>query len=220
MKPEEKAILKKKLLKNIQYLAIPDDTLESWIKYFGVPKGILDGVVQDWRVVYHVGANGLNDCVWDPPFGIHKVDSLLRSVDLDTVMHNRDIGEMFLNFELHPSARKYTGVDVGPLEFSDSECIARLLWWTKDLMGFSPSPYNSVKMYFISEEIIRGDRHDPSNAFQWNRCLLDLPGSKEYNPSIAWISKRRTDKSLASDFVCFIDDQHLAGSKSKRITEA
>ena len=47
MKPEEKAILKKKLLKNIEkrYLSIPDDTIESWIKYFGVPKGILNGVV-------------------------------------------------------------------------------------------------------------------------------------------------------------------------------
>ena len=49
MKPEEKAILKKKLLKIIEkrFLTIPDDTLESWIKYFGVPKGILNGVVQD-----------------------------------------------------------------------------------------------------------------------------------------------------------------------------
>ena len=65
MKPEERAILKKKLLKNIEkrYLTIPDVTLESWIKYFGVPKGILDGVVQDWRGVYQSGANGLNDCV-------------------------------------------------------------------------------------------------------------------------------------------------------------
>ena len=50
--------------------------------------------------------------------------------------------------------------------------------------------------------------------------MLNLPGSKEYNPSIAWISKRRTEKSLASDFVCFIDDQRLAGANSKRIAEA
>jgi len=72
----------------------------------------------------------------------------------------------------------------------------------------------------ISEEIIQGDRHAPNNVFQWNRCLLNLPGAKEYNPSIAWISKRRLDNSLASDFVCFIDDQRLAGSTSERITEA
>ena len=129
MKPEEKAILKKKLLKIIEkrYLSIPDDTLESWIKYVGVTKGILNGVVQDWRMVYHAGANGLNDCVWAPPFGLPKVDSLLRIVDLDTVMQDCDIEEMFLNFELHPSVRKYTGVDVGPLDLSDSECSARLL---------------------------------------------------------------------------------------------
>jgi len=78
--------LKKKLYKNIEklYLTIPDDSLEYWIKYFGVPKRILDGVVQDWRVVYYAGANGLNDCVWAPPFGLPKADSLLRNVDVDT----------------------------------------------------------------------------------------------------------------------------------------
>ena len=50
MKPEEKVILKQKLLQIIEkrYLTIPDDTLESWIKYFSVPKGVSNGVVQDW----------------------------------------------------------------------------------------------------------------------------------------------------------------------------
>jgi len=135
-------------------------------------------------------------------------------------MQDRDMGEMFLNFELHPSASKYTGVDVGPLEFSNTECIARLLWWAKNLMGFSPSPYNLFKMYLISEEIIRGDRHDSTNTFQWSRCLLNLPGTIDYNPGIAWILKRRSDKSPASDFVCFIDDQRLAGASSEIIVEA
>ena len=222
-KPEEKAILKEKLLKIIEkrYLIIPDSVVESWIKYFGVPKGVLDGVVQDWRIVHHAGANGLNDylCVWAPPFGLPKIDLLLRIVDPDTLMQDRDIGEMFLNFELHPSVRKYTGVDVGPLGFSNTECEARIVWWMKNLMGFSPSPYNSVKMYLISEEIIRGNRHDPNNAFQWTVCLLNLPGMLGYNPNLSWISKRRSDKSLASDFVCFIDDQRITGANADRINE-
>ena len=94
MKPEEKTILKKKLLQIIEkrYLTIPDDTLESWIKYFSVPQGVTNGVVQDWRIVYHAGANGLNNCGWAPPFSLPKMDSLLRIVDLDTVIQNQDIG--------------------------------------------------------------------------------------------------------------------------------
>jgi hypothetical protein len=34
-------------------------------------------------------------------------------------------------------------------------------------MGFKPSPYNSIRMYLVTEEIIWGNRHDPDNAFQY-----------------------------------------------------
>ena len=74
-------------------------------------------------------------------------------------------------------------------------------------MGFKPSPYNSVKMYLVVEEILRGDRLDPENAFQYDHIHLNLPGTSGYNPSLAWISKRRKDKSLTTDMVSFVDDQ-------------
>ena len=62
---DERLILRKKLFKNVlkRYLVAPDERLMSLIKYFSVPKGVLDGIVQDWRIVYHGGANGLNDAV-------------------------------------------------------------------------------------------------------------------------------------------------------------
>ena len=50
--------------------------------------------------------------------------------------------------------------------------------------------------------------------------LLNLPGSESYNPSIAWISNRRKDGLLARDFVCFVDDQRLAGARCSRVVEA
>ena len=86
-------------------------------------------------------------------------------------------------------------------------------------MGFKPSPYNSVKMYLVAEEILRGDRLDPSNAFQYDHIRLNLPGTAGYNPSLAWISKRRKDGSLATAMVCFVDDQRLAGAREERIKE-
>ena len=72
-------------------------------------------------------------------------------------MQDRDIGEMFLNFELDPLIRKFTGVDVGPLGFTEEECSSRWLCWVKNLMGFRPSPYNSVRMQLIAEEVLRGN---------------------------------------------------------------
>ena len=49
LKPDEKAILRKKLLKFIDkgYLAPHVGRIESLIKYFAVPKGVIEGVVQD-----------------------------------------------------------------------------------------------------------------------------------------------------------------------------
>ena len=74
-------------------------------------------------------------------------------------------------------------------------------------------------MFLIAEEVIRGDRHDPSNPLQWNGIMLNLPGTRQYNPSIAWLSKRRTDGSLASDFVTFVDNLRLAAQGGKQVRE-
>jgi len=106
--------------------------------------------------------------------------------------------------------RKFAGVDVGPLGFTKEECASRWLCWTKNLMGFRPSPFNSIKTNLIAEEVMKGDRYDPMNAFQWKRVVLNLPGSDGYNPGRSWVTKVRTDETLASDFVQFVDDQRLA----------
>jgi hypothetical protein len=58
------------------------------------------------------------------------------------------------------------------------------------------------------------------NAFQWKSIRLNLPGTKDYQPSAAWISKRRADGSLASDYVCFVDDKRVAGQGRARVIEA
>jgi hypothetical protein len=78
MPPAETVVLCDKLCKMIlqQYLVVPEQQLRSLIYYFGVPKGVLDGIVQDWRIVYHAGANNLN-AVWVPSFWLPQVDSLL-----------------------------------------------------------------------------------------------------------------------------------------------
>ena len=109
---EATLVLKDKVEKMIKrrYLAPPDAKLHSLIKYFAVPKG--EG---DWRVVYDAGANGLNECVWAPLFYLPSVEALLRIVDHTSIMEDRDIGEMFLNFELHPNTRRFAGVDIRPL---------------------------------------------------------------------------------------------------------
>ena len=146
LQPDEKQVLRKKVKKFLErkYEAPYRGKIRSLIKYFAVPKGIIDNVVQDWRTVFHAGANKLNDAVWVPSFGLPTVNLLLRITDLTSLMEDRDVKEMFLNFQLHPDTIKFTGIDIGPLEFTFDECEVRWVCWNRNLMGFRPSPYNSI----------------------------------------------------------------------------
>jgi hypothetical protein len=62
----------------------------------------------------------------------------------------------------------------------------------------------------VAEEVIRGDRKDPTNPFQWYSVKLNLPGPG-YDPTMAWVMKLREDSRLASDLFTFVDDERLTG---------
>jgi hypothetical protein len=123
LEPDEKAILHKKISKFITkgYIAPSALKINFLIKTFSVPKGIIGGVVQDWRILFHAGANKLNDSVWALSFALPSINSLLRIVDLTTLMSDCNMGEMFLNFQLHPDTVHLTAIDLGPLGFSPVE---------------------------------------------------------------------------------------------------
>jgi hypothetical protein len=176
--------------------------------------------MQDWRIVFHAGVNKLNDCVWAPSFCLPTMNLLLRITDKKSLMRDQDLGEMFLLFQLHPNTAKFTAINLGPLKFSTEECVHCWMCWSCYLMGFKSSPYNSIRMYLVLEEIIQGDRHDPNNAFQWYSILLNLPGTRGYKPALSWISKCRNNRTLASDFVCFVDDLRITGQGRWQVREA
>ena len=53
--------------------------------------------------------------VWSPKFWLPTLDSLLCTLDQDSWMADRDIADMFLNFQLHADVVPYTGVGLGPM---------------------------------------------------------------------------------------------------------
>jgi hypothetical protein len=133
-----------------------------------VPKGIINGVIQDWWIVFQAGANKLNNCIWTPSFSQPTVNSFLPIINHNTLMANQDMGEMFLNFHLHLNRIKFAGVDLAPLEFSKEECNQRWMCWRRNLMGFKALPYNLVYMYLVAKEVIHGNQNNYTNAFQWS----------------------------------------------------
>jgi hypothetical protein len=165
---DKKAVLLKKIQKFVEkgYIALVKGQIGSVIKYFAIPKGVINGVVQDWTTIFHAEANKLNDRLWTPSFSLPMINSLLQIVDKHTLMANWDMSEMFLNLNLHPDTLKFACIDIVPLELPKEDYPRQWMCWTRNLMGFKVLSYNLVRMYLVAEEIIWGDCHNRSNAFQ------------------------------------------------------
>ena len=88
LQEDARQVLQTKIKKMIDkgYIAPSTKRIQSLIKYFAVPKGVMEEGALDWRIVFHAGANKLNDVVWAPSFSLPTVNSLLRMVDEDTLM--------------------------------------------------------------------------------------------------------------------------------------
>ena len=74
-------------------------------------------------------------------------------------------------------------------------------------------------MALIVEEVCRGNRHEEGvgldgkelNLFQWKFIRLNLPGTKDYDPCLSWISKMRLDRRVSCDMLPFVDDERVGG---------
>jgi hypothetical protein len=146
------------------------------------------------------------------------VDTLLRAVQPGTYMSDMDIGEMFLNFVLHESMQALCGVDLTNLLGE-----GKVLWerWTRAAMGLKSLPYQAVQAILVAKEVIRGDRTDPKNAFRWDIVQLNLPGSKEYDPRLPWVSKLRlNDGKLAANIFIYVDDARVTAPSKEDCWQA
>ena len=216
-----------------QYIA--PGTVTSLTSFFSVPKG-----KDDVRMVYDATASGLNESIWVPHFPLPTIESHLRCVDENSHMADNDIGEMFLNFMLHPSLRELCGVDLTAFSKDDnasessatptpatstqpspstatepaSRPKAKRKWerWQRAAMGMKSSPYQAVQSILFADEVIKGDRHDPDNVFNWSDVELNLPGMDNYNPSRPWVSQRDAGGNIAANSVTFVDDVRPSGS--------
>jgi hypothetical protein len=172
--PAVKAEMHKKVMKVKKWRYLLGTTLEnlkSIIKYFAVPKGD-----SDVRIVYDAAASGLNDCVWSPSFWLPTIGSLIRALDVDSWMADRDIGDMFLNFELHHSARPFCGVDLAPvLDPAEAAGVQRWYHWVRIIWGSNPRLGLQSGPLLCLRSLLRGDRHDITNPFvHWERLYLTL----------------------------------------------
>jgi len=140
-------------------------------------------------MVYDASKSNLNKSLWAPTFGLPTVNALVRGIDESCWMGDLDIGEMFLNFCLHPTLQPFCGVDIKPY-FREEVRTDKTLWerWERCMMGLKPSPYNCIKALLLAIEFIRGDRRDVKNPFHWENITLNLPGDPDYDPRRPWLT--------------------------------
>jgi hypothetical protein len=69
-----------------RYLLMTGIKVKLLIKYFALPKR-----EDDIRMVYDATANKLNDCVWVATFWLPTIDSLVRALDKNLWMTDRNI---------------------------------------------------------------------------------------------------------------------------------
>ena len=82
---------------------VPVKTITTAVVYFAVSKGE-EG---DIRPVWSVTENGVNPSVFAPRFYMPTCNTLCRKIYPCTCCADFDVGEMFLNFNLHPSERRF-----------------------------------------------------------------------------------------------------------------
>jgi hypothetical protein len=73
-------------------------------------------------------------------------------------------------------------------------------------MGVKSSPYQAVSALTVANEVIRGNHADGKFFFEWVRIRLNLPGDRNYDPSLPWVSKVKADGRIAADLFTFVDD--------------
>jgi hypothetical protein len=79
-------------------------------------------------------------------------------------------------------------------------------------MGIKSSPHGCVKMQALAEEVVRGDPLLTSNPFHWDSVSLNLPGTPEYSPSLAWVAKfSSVTGKVANDMRTYVDDVRTTG---------
>ena len=187
-------------------------SISSLTHFFAVPKG-----EDDIRMVYDLTASGLNAALWAPRFWMPTVSNILDCATDESWFGDVDAGEMFLNFPLDINIRKYCGVDMSWMRED-----GKTMWecWNRMAMGMRPSPFVTIRLLMWMMEIVVGDRKEPSNPFRWDYIVLNLPGSKKYDPTKPRVYKWNAKaECIACDCKFFCDDFRIVGP-SRLLTKA
>jgi hypothetical protein len=210
--PGQQAMVVSKLEGMLHRTYLEPGFVSNALHYFAVPKGD-----SDIRVVFDGTSSGLNETLWAPNFYLPTARAAALNMSFSTWMSDMDCGEMFHNFFMDSRIRKCAGIQVDNLpshQFRPNEQgnSPGYLRWTRLFMGMRPSPYNAVRHYYWAEEFAKGNPNDEKNPMSFDEVKLNLPGMKDYNPTLPKVMKwNSAAHSVAGDVITFVDDVRITG---------
>lgn len=201
---------------------------------FPVPKA------DDIRVVWDGSANGHNATLYAPGFmnpTFHDVENLvvkwlplgmsvgdyldMGSPIIDytqegisftpSVQGDVDVGSMFHNYKVHPRDKHTLGVRVYFTRHDGGAETCIISRYEVLPFGSTPSPFIAGQGQLRVIWMAKGNRHNKSNPFQWERVHLNLPCAIDYDPSLPRVILLRHDNEIASGEAAFVDDIHVVG---------
>ena len=186
---------------------IKPGTVLSLTHMFYVSKG-LNAI---W-MVYNGNSCGLNLALWAPYFGLPIVQHTLCDLLTGYSQCGMDVGEMFLNFPLHPDLIPFVGVYIMHMNSRPDEegweQDRTRVWerWDKNFMGLKDSPYRYLQLLIHVKFIAYGERKYILKPFQWSHAKLNMPGHESYTPKLPWVTKVRSDGHLSTEVFIYVDD--------------
>jgi hypothetical protein len=71
-----------------------------------------------------------------------------------------------------------------------------------------------------AKEHIMGDPYNVSNVFKYKEVRLNLTGTPEYDPSMAWVAKVREDGRVAADLFINMENFRPTGPNAEECWRA
>ncbi len=202
-----------KLQKVLDRNYVVDGRVISLTNVFHVEKGEFD-----IRLVYNGTSSGLNAALWAPGFYLPNAYTAARQSEYTSFCVDVDLGDFFLNFMMDPAIRPYAGIDLTPfvsrLKLDHRLTEEQRLWmrWDRSFMGGKPSPYNTIRAYYVAEEIARGPSNKEDSPLFFDQIIMNIPGSEKFDPSLPWVFRWDSlRKVMAGDLVAYVDDLRAVG---------
>jgi hypothetical protein len=67
--------------------------------------------------------------------------------------------------------------------------VQELMRWRRLVFSWQSSPYFALRTLARATEIAKGAPDDPTSVFGWIEVLLNMPGSKNYDPDMPRVQK-------------------------------